>query len=574
MSANRPARIDGPADISGALDSRAQLATQMEVAAASLLLPPVAVLIVAVAGFACGLPMGALTWWIGVGVAAVALRPLTSSWQTTLLVAGASLVLHAVLGLAAAAVADGSWDGLAYQQEAILRLADGWNPLFEDAARYGTGNDIFINHYAKAAWIPGAAVLLATGHVEAGKLFHITLMLAAFCQVGAALLRLSSLHRLWVLALAALAALSPVAVSQTPSFLIDGMVGSLLTVVVAGTAAYIGARTWRPLVIVMLASCFAINLKLTGLVFVGVLLVLAVMVDALRNGLLASRRLFTAAAIVGSLSVFVVGYDPYVQNTLETGYPFYPTYGPKPPPMDIAPLRPVNLNDKDRLQRFLISNFSRTEVVRAPNSSHLKWPLTFGPGELRGAYNVGTEIGGFGPLYGAMLLLATAGAIGLAVRAETRRLAGWALVAAGCVLVSAFVHSETWWARYAPQSWLVPLVIAAACLAAPRRPARLAGLGIVGLASLNLFIITANIAWDQLLYEQRNRAAFDAVRQSPQPVTVYFGGFGALRRRLQEAGVDYTVVMTPPDGSSTRHPFATVSGESVWIEPAPKDSTR
>lgn len=574
MSANGRARIEGRSNAALAPGSRARLAVQMEVAAASLLLPPVAVLIVAVAGFAVGVPMSALTWWGGVGLAAIALRPLTSSWATTLLVAAAALAAHVVLGLAAAAVADGSWDGLAYQQEAILRLAAGWNPLFEDAARYGSGNDIFINHYAKAAWIPGAAVLLTTGHVEAGKLFHITLMLAAFCQVGAALLRVTSLHRRWVFVLAALATLSPVAVSQTPSFLIDGMVGSLLTVVIAGTAAYIGTRDGRSLVAVMLAACFAINLKMTGLVFVAVLLVLAVVVDAVRNGLLASRRLFTAAAIVGSLSVLVVGYDPYVQNTLETGYPFYPTYGPKPPPMDIAPIRPVNLNDKDRLQRFLISNFSRTEVVRAPNSSHLKWPLTFGPGELRGAYNVGTEIGGFGPLYGAMLLLATAAAIGLAARADTRRLAGWALVAAGCVLASAFVHSETWWARYAPQSWLFPLVIAAVCLAAPLRAARLAGAGIVGLASLNLSIITANIAWDQVLYEQRNRAALDEVRRSPQPVTVYFGSFGALRRRLQEADVDFRVVMTPPAGPAARHRLATASGESFWVGPEPNGTVR
>ena len=82
-------------------------------------------------------------------------------------------------GLAASVFPDNSWDGLAYHQEAVLRLAAGWNPLFESSGSYGTGEELYLDHYAKGPWIAAAAVLKATGHVEAGKAFNLTTMLAA-----------------------------------------------------------------------------------------------------------------------------------------------------------------------------------------------------------------------------------------------------------------------------------------------------------------------------------------------------------------------------------------------------------
>ena len=62
---------------------------------------------------------------------------------------------------------------------------------------------------------------------------------------------------------------------------------------------------------------------------------------------------------------------------------------------------PANLSESDRFTRFFVSNFSRSELVRPPQSTRLKFPLSIERLELRGLYGADIESGGFGPLYGA-----------------------------------------------------------------------------------------------------------------------------------------------------------------------------
>ena len=122
-------------------------------------------------------------------------------------------------------------------------------------------------------------------------------------------------------------------------------------------------------------------------------------------------------------------------------------------------IRPINLAEKDRFSRFLIANFSRSEHVRPPRATTLKFPLRFELKE-RSAWSVpGPEAGGFGPFYGALLLMAGAGVCLLLPNAATRHRLVPVWLIGGCLLVSIFVHGEGWWARVRPQAWLLPLLV-------------------------------------------------------------------------------------------------------------------
>jgi hypothetical protein len=166
-----------------------------------------------------------------------------------------------------------------------------------------------------------------------------------------------------------------------------------------------------------------------------------------------------------------------------------------------------------------------------------------------------------------MLLLSGVGSVVLLARRRTRHSGIVALLIGGSIALSIFVHSETWWARYVPQAWLLPLVVVVPFLSAPRRSAhQIAGFCLVVLASANVLLIGAHVARRQLVYARETRTALEQMRVAPQPVTVYLAEFMALRQRLQEAGVQFRIIDTPEESLRVRHPIPTSGDRAFWVE--------
>ena len=499
-------------------------------------------------------------------IAVALLRWFCSSWREAVTIALIAAVLHLAAGVVAAMIPDGSWDGLAYHQEAVIRLAAGWNPLFEDAANYGRGAEIYLNHYPKGPWITAAAVLNSTGHIEAGKLFNLTLMIAAGTAVMAALLRLSSLRPLAATVVATLIAFNPVFIYQSGTFYVDGALGSVLTVMVAALVMFVASGKRQTLAIALAALCLTVNLKFTGIAYAAILMACAVIVVWRVKGFRRASQLAASGAIAGVLGIAVLGYAPYVRNTIERGAPFYPVNPPPAHRPDLLHMqRPANLTDENRVTRFFISNFSRTEAVRPPQGSRLKFPFSIARDEWRGVYGADVEAGGFGPLYGALLIVAAGAAIVLLSSQATRPPVSAALLIAACLCASIFVHSETWLARFVPQAWLLPMPVVICALSAPHRSRRWFGYALAGLATLNILIVGANVAWRQLTYARLTSQTLQEIAASPGPVFVYPHTFTSLRRRLIEKGIKFQLVDTPPPDHVGRV-IPTPGNQTFWYE--------
>jgi hypothetical protein len=400
--------------------------------------------------------------------------------------------------------------------------------------------------------------------VEAGKLFNLTTMLAASAFVTSLLLRLTPLPVFGAAALGLLTALNPVFIYQSTTFYVDNILANAIVVLVAGLTLYVVTRRWQALAVGLLAAGLAINVKQTGFVYVAVLLALAVPVVLWRHGAREAWRMAAAAAATGVVGGMILGYVPYVRNLLEYGDPFYPAT-PAQGLLSTATQVPANLSESDRVTRFLVSNFSRSELVRPPRSTRLKFPLSIERGELRGLYGADIESGGFGPLYGAALLLACVGGISLWVGRSTRPAGGIVLIAAGCLLVTMFVHRETWWARYVPQAWLLPMLVMIPSLCTPRRSFQWwLGGGLAVLATINLLIIGANVGWRQINYARDMRESLQNMAAAA-PVDVYLGSFRSLRQRLREAGLDFQMVEAPLD-SERRHAIPAPGNQAFWLQ--------
>jgi hypothetical protein len=562
---------------------RTAVAERLEAFAAANVLFPFIIVALSVTGFALGHRLS--SWVLPLAALALvfSLRVFCLSWRSVGLIVITFVAVHVGAYLVAGFFFDRSWDGLAYHQEGVLHLAAGWNPLFEQLASSGKGahedfagaiptNYVYMlvwnDHFPKASWITGATVLLTTGRIEPGKLFNFTLMAAAASQVAAVLLRLTALRVFAVAIIALLAAFNPVAIDQCTTFYVDGRMSSLLTVSVAALILYVFTLGWSALFLALLATCLMINLKFTGLAYAVVFLVAAVLGTWYRQGLKPAYKLALVAVIAGLVATCLLGYTPYIRNLREKGNLFYPMRGENLPDFT-APNRPANLVHKDRFMRFLIANFSRSERVQPPRATHLKFPLSIYPEEGPAVSSADPEAGGFGPLYGALLVMAGVGLLLLLRSASSSQSANVAVLISGILLVSIFVHSEGWWARYAPQAWLLPLVIAVACLRASERSLQWWwGRAILAIAFANVLFVGYYLTRSQLGYTRATSRCLREMSSARQPVTVYVGRFPALRERLREHGIDFKLAEAPPpaDAMTAWHDIPSLLRETAWSE--------
>jgi hypothetical protein len=152
------------------------------------------------------------------------------------------------------------------------------------------------------------------------------------------------------------------------------------------------------------------------------------------------------------------------------------------------------------------------------------------------------RLGGFGPLFNAMLCAAVLLA-GTSLSAGQRQIAAISVCAAGVLLLSAMVSGHAWWARLVPQVWLAPFMVAlGALMPATARPLRLGAGLLLGLGAINAL----GVALMQVRAATRAEAQIEAdlhqMRAQSAGLDLQVRYFEAVRFRLDAAGVDYRVV--------------------------------
>jgi hypothetical protein len=418
---------------------------------------------------------------------------------------------------------DVSFDGQGYHQEGVYQLAHAWNPLF---TRYispiSIDQNVKLIHFPKGAWIIGAAMYRLTGQIESAKFANLLLIFAAFCVALAVFAGFSRKLSAWPVAMAALVAANPVAVCQVFTFYVDGQMASLLACLAA--LCYLSIACGNPWIDLLIfeTAVLIIQLKFTGLVYVVVFLAGFILLRAWKKRTL--RRQVYVAVLALELGTLVFGFNPYVTNTIENGHPFYPLFGhgdfaritltPNTPPAFLASSPARNLAE---------SIFSRSRDW--PPGNTLKAPWQVDRSEWAAFEEPDVLVGGFGPLFAAALVLALM-LLGLSLlgpmlpgsllpgsalpsaslpgaplpgsalpstslpgaplpgsalpstslpgarvfpqRATAAAAAAFAIL---ILVASVLPVSGCWWARYAPQVWLIPLVALAGLGCAGMRPA-------------------------------------------------------------------------------------------------------
>lgn len=455
------------------------------------------------------------------------------------------LVLLLAMGahLAAVSVYDFSYDGMWYHQDAVILLKEGWNPNTHYLQLNETSfSDLYLNHYPKATWISQATYYCVfPGQLESGKVLNFYLLFAAFFMSLAVIRRL--LGKGWFISVvfALLIALNPVVVCQLFSFYVDGAIGSLLTCVVCLMLLLLAEKGNKAHLHIYLALAFAflVNIKFTSLIYACVLMVGYVVYSFFFRVAWLKQTIFYAGVFV--LGVLVLGYSTYVRNTVQNGHPFYPLMGKDNIGEKVAQvIMPANFLDKNRFEKFNLATFAKPVWSRSPLNSRPKPLFTMeGMTDYDVFKRADAEMSGFGPTYAEILLMVAGGLI-ILLLFDRKTLAFHHLILYGTLIVSIVIMPEFWYARYAPQLWLLTMLLVMALFLSRKTQ---------WLAIIIMLFTVANI---QMVMKQNFskfieqtstlNKTFDMLKSYLQPPQVSDGWVRSVKVKMKEEGLTYTPV--------------------------------
>ncbi len=375
-------------------------------------------------------------------------------------------------------VYDFSYDGNAYHKNAVVVLANDWNPIYQDSSEirqqlfpeeYKDVSSIWIDHYAKGNWIFGASIYKVTGNIETAKSINLLLIFALF-GFSFYYIYTKSGKIIFSIMLSLMIAIMPINFIQMFSLYNDGTVYSTLSLFVLSLMLFSDEKekhklsTWCWL---FATSLILLNIKFTGLAYAGIYsLAFAIYYIHLHKDNI--RRIIRSASIfVGMVFAILVlcGSNSYLKNIIDHHHPFYPLYGDDPVDI-ITNLQPRNFNDNNSLEKLFLSLFSETDNIWAgvDKDTRLKIPFSVSENEIR-AIGIDTRVAGFGPLFSGMLLVSIV-IIMISLIILFKKHYGKLFKYTSLLLATIFsiiLMPDSWWARYAPQTYYI-VIIAAACL--------------------------------------------------------------------------------------------------------------
>lgn len=369
-------------------------------------------------------------------------------------------------------------DGNSYHKTAIAFIKNGWNPLYQTSKEFQEKNneiipfdedtriDLWIEHYPKATWIVAATIYNMTGHIESGKCITLIFTIMLFIITFNCLRKI--LDKKWSFLISVLVAFNPIVLAQFFSYYVDGLMGAfffiqLILLFMINPKEKV--KNYYSVWLALISTCaMFVNLKFTGLLCSGVIAAVFYFYWLIKNRkekdfLDIFKRVTIPFVIVYVIAIFIVGANSYVQNTIQHINPLYPLIG-KDKVDIVTTMQPKSFGDKNMIEKFTISLFSRTEnTTYEMDGPHLKLPIKLYRSEIGELFAPDIRIGGFGPFFALIFLTSVViltTALVIFIKKEKQNLK-YVVLPTLAVLITCILVGENWWARYVPQLYLLPI---------------------------------------------------------------------------------------------------------------------
>lgn len=392
---------------------------------------------------------------------------------------------------------DVSYDGRLYHQYTISHLATGWNPFYSPSNQNGFSKEygqmkksVWSTIYPRAMEICAANIYSITGKIEDGKMFNILLIFSAFFISFAVLLSITNFSLSMNFLFSFLLAFNPVSIATMFSYYVDGMLSSLLIGFFSITL--LGFKEKKYIYILILApyTILLINTKFTGLAYAFFIISGVLIGFLIKKSFLLFFKSSLTFLIAGIIGFFLIGFSPYITNYIKYGHPLHPIMG-KHKMKGLMKQKflaiPNNLRDKNRFEKFFISILSKSEFIQYPNSTRYKTPFSVTKEEISNFKSTHVRVGGWGPLFGGIFILIII-LLPVILFSYKRQSLNYFLFL-GLIILSIIVNREFWYARFAPQVWLIPFVFLTLLLSNKKKIIKNIARTIILLLSINSLLI-------------------------------------------------------------------------------------
>jgi hypothetical protein len=374
------------------------------------------------------------------------------------------LIIIFISLIAANAFYDMSWDGLWYHQTAVYQMSHGWNPLRDPLHNFTPHLSEWLRFYAKGPWYVDLAIFETTNNIEMAKA-AVPMTFALTFLAGFALMTELGLNKRNSAIISALIILNPVITCELVSYLVDGLMISFLFISISAMVGWYRKPSTLLILIAIMSAVLCINSKFTGLVYLCFFVAMGGIYILIkeRKRFLKYLIIYSTAFIIG---ILIFGWNPYVTNTINRGNPFYPILGSSAYPslgaMGQDPIElyetPHNMMGRNRFLRLAYAVFGRpgAQPYLPGQNAVLMLPLDIGWKDFQLYYFHDVRISGFGPLFSGVLLLSIILLVFVLSQKNSPGL--FIILLCSAIILSLLVSPHTWWARYGPQLWFLPIV--------------------------------------------------------------------------------------------------------------------
>ena len=361
---------------------------------------------------------------------------------------------------------DFSWDGMAYHQDAIVKLANGWNPIYEPSHSIFSN---WIEPYQKGVEIIQATIYSFTGKIESGKFYNFMVFTSTFLiLIDALKIYITPLFTRFLLAF--LSVCCPIVLVQLFTYYIDFTYYLLTLSIICALALIFNYKTKKLYFVLIALSVLVCSLKFSTVPTFVIICSATIFYLFWRK-----KKEFIKPIFISFLSIFllciITNYNPFITNISAGQHIFHPLMGKEK--IDIMKDNsPPYIYGKNRFEKFyhstvsIISNKHQT-IDGIPATKISKLPFSIKEGEVDNLKIPDVRLSGFGVFYSGILIITIVILISIPLvyfLDKRKRLKShkelfftfYFLI--GVLLVTVILNPEMWWARYVPQLWLISIL--------------------------------------------------------------------------------------------------------------------
>lgn len=520
---------------------------------------------------------------------AISLIPLFLAKSREILLGGGAVVLGGFsLSLVLSALLyDYSWDGRAYHQIGILYFANGWNPVWQKMADVESllpylSHEIWVEHYLKFSEIVASSIVSAFASIapssldtiELGKALNFIAVFGAFLYSVSVLAKF--IHPLPATIISLFASFSPVVGAQIATYYVDGLLSCALLV---AFCAIVDREFYRRQLVdsspseisslkraMFARSCILAgallamaSIKLTGIAYAGFIglgyLVYLLWFYPFKE----SKPLIVLGLITGSL-ILACNANPLLTNLASGKHFGYPLLGKDKIDIIIGQ-QPKVFDELNSGTKLLYSLFSRTQNCTAQCTPQLKAPFSRLHDE---APNVDTRIAGFGAYFSGAVLLSALMVVLFAQGFRRKEILGLLVLVTGSFLI----NPESWWARYVPQMYFVPLLVLVASYYLSKPPlSSLLRIALLLTITINTALYATQFYKQGSRYKHATQARLDSAKTyaKEQKLYIYSNGWEhSFLHKLESAKIPFTRLISKDNAPTPLYVVPNSLGEIYW----------